>query len=51
MEATSGRYDDVARIGTGPVSDAMEQLGLPRAVLTGWRFISQDQTAAIVGPA
>lgn len=44
-------YAEVARLGTGPVSDAMEQLGLPRAVLTGWRYINQDQTAAIVGPA
>ena len=40
-----------ARLGTGPVSDAMEQLGLPRMVLTGWHYISRDQTAVIVGPA
>jgi regulator of RNase E activity RraA len=41
----------VAQLGTGPVSDAMEQLRLPRSVITGWRYISQDPTAAIVGPA
>jgi regulator of RNase E activity RraA len=51
MESAARRFAEVARFGTGPVSDAMEQLGLPRMVLTGWRFISQDQTAAIVGPA
>jgi regulator of RNase E activity RraA len=40
-----------AQIGTGPVSDAMEQLRLPRSVITGWRYISQDPTTALVGPA
>lgn len=49
--AGAGRYHAVARVGTGPVSDAMEQLGLPRAVLTGWRFVGADATTAIIGPA
>lgn len=51
MESAARRFAEVAQLGTGPVSDAMEQLGLPRMVLTGWRFISREQTAAIVGPA
>jgi 4-hydroxy-4-methyl-2-oxoglutarate aldolase len=41
----------IARIGTGPVSDAMEQLRLPRSVITGWRYIGPDPTATLVGPA
>jgi regulator of RNase E activity RraA len=41
----------VAHIGTGPMSDAMELLGLARAVITDWKFIAQDPTMAIVGPA
>ena len=41
----------VAQIGTGPVSDAMEQLRLPRSVITGWRYIAPDPTATLVGPA
>lgn len=41
----------VAHVGTGPVSDAMELLGLPRSVITEWRFIAQDPTKAVVGPA
>ncbi|MFN8542383.1 MAG: RraA family protein [Thermomicrobiales bacterium] len=45
------RSPAVAQIGTGPVSDAMEQLRLPRSVITGWRYINPDPTAALIGPA
>jgi regulator of RNase E activity RraA len=41
----------VARLGTGPISDAMEGLRLPRAVVTGWHFVSAEPTVALVGPA
>jgi regulator of RNase E activity RraA len=41
----------VAQVGTGPVSDAMELLGLPRSVITDWHFVAKDPTHAIVGPA
>lgn len=40
-----------ARLGTGPISDAMEQLRLPRAVVTGLRFVTADPLTALVGPA
>ncbi|MFN8541043.1 MAG: hypothetical protein U0232_26620 [Thermomicrobiales bacterium] len=45
------RSPAVAQIGTGPVSDAMEQLQLPRSVITGWRYINPDPTATLIGPA
>ena len=45
------RLDAAARLGTGPSSDAMEGLRLPRAVVTGWRFVTADPLTAIVGPA
>lgn len=51
MEALRGREAAVDAIGTGPISDAMELLRLPRAVITGWAFVAADPLAAIVGPA
>jgi regulator of RNase E activity RraA len=51
MDDPSRRFAELASIGTGPVSDAMELLRLPRAVITGWRFLTQDPLKAIVGPA
>jgi 4-hydroxy-4-methyl-2-oxoglutarate aldolase len=42
---------DAAHFGTGPVSDAMELLGLPRSVITDWRYVSSEPSRAIVGPA
>ncbi len=40
-----------APLGTGPISDAMEQLQLPRTVITGWHFVTADPLVALVGPA
>ena len=51
MDALRGRIAEIARIGTGPISDAMELLWLPRAVVTGWQFVAAEPLAAIVGPA
>jgi 4-hydroxy-4-methyl-2-oxoglutarate aldolase len=45
------RFDAVARLGTGPISDAMEGLRLPRAVITGWCYVTADPFTALVGPA
>lgn len=45
------RLAAAARLGTGPISDAMEGLRLPRAVVTGWRFVTDDPLTALVGPA
>ena len=47
----SARCKAVAHIGTGPISDSMELLGLPRSVIVDWKFITKDPTQAIVGPA
>lgn len=46
-----GRLAAAAHLGTGPISDAMEQLRLPRAVVTGLRFVTADPLTALVGPA
>lgn len=51
MEALSGRVAEIARIGTGPISDAMELLRLPRAVVTGWHYVTAEPLVALVGPA
>lgn len=45
------RLDAAARLGSGPISDAMEGLRLPRAVVTGWRYVTADPFTALVGPA
>ena len=45
------RLAAVARLGTGPISDAMEQLHLPRGVVTGLRFVTADPFTALCGPA
>jgi 4-hydroxy-4-methyl-2-oxoglutarate aldolase len=49
MEDLTRRIAEIA--GTGPISDAMEMLGLPRGVITGWRLVSEDPASAIIGPA
>jgi len=41
----------VKHLGTGPISDAMEQLGMPRKVITGLTLVSNDPLCAFVGPA
>jgi 4-hydroxy-4-methyl-2-oxoglutarate aldolase len=51
MEILRGRVEEIARIGTGPISDAMDLLRLPRRVITGWQFVASEPLAAIVGPA
>lgn len=51
MEDLRDRITAAARLGTGPISDAMEGLRLPRAVVTGWRFVTPDPLLALVGPA
>jgi 4-hydroxy-4-methyl-2-oxoglutarate aldolase len=43
--------EEAATAGTGPISDAMEGLGLPRRVVTGLRLVSDDPHRTIVGPA
>ncbi|KAB0266800.1 RraA family protein [Microvirga brassicacearum] len=45
------RCSAMRHLGTGPISDAMEQLGMPRQVVTGMTFVSNDPTMAFVGPA
>lgn len=51
MADLAARCAEVARLGTGPVSDAMELLRLPRAAIVGWRYLAPDPTIALVGPA
>lgn len=51
MDDLSQLLEQAARVGTGPVSDSMEKLGLPRGVVTGMRLISDDPRRKIVGPA
>lgn len=41
----------VAHLGTGPISDAMELLGMPRKVVVGMTLVSEDPTHSFVGPA
>lgn len=41
----------VAHLGTGPISDAMELLGMPRMVVVGMTLVSEDPTRSFVGPA
>ena len=45
------RCAEVRHLGTGPISDAMELMELPRAVSTAWTFVAKDQAVAVVGPA
>lgn len=45
------RCEAVAFLGTGPISDAMELLGLPRRVILGMELVSADQGRSVVGPA
>ncbi|GGE36587.1 methyltransferase [Agaricicola taiwanensis] len=45
------RCAEARHIGTGPVSDAMEQLGLRRAVVTDWRYVNREPGTALVGTA
>lgn len=51
MDSQRDRIAAVTRLGTGPLSDAMEQLRLPRTVVTGWRFVTADPLQALVGSA
>lgn len=41
----------VEHLGTGPISDAMELLGMPRKVIIGLILVSNDPVRAFVGPA
>lgn len=45
------RCAEMADVGTGPISDAMEGMRLRRTVINGMQFVSQDPTACLVGPA
>jgi regulator of RNase E activity RraA len=45
------RCAEVADLGTGPISDAMENMMLRRSVITGMQFIGPDPTGTLVGPA
>lgn len=45
------RCQEVAELGTGPISDAMELLGMPRKVITGMVLVSDDPTRTFIGPA
>ena len=50
-ESIAERCRAAVAVGSGPISDAMELLGLPRAVITGWHYVAEDPTQAMVGPA
>lgn len=41
----------VQHLGTGPISDAMELLGMPRRIITGLVLVSDDPLRTFVGPA
>lgn len=45
------RCAQVADLGTGPISDAMEGMKLRRSVIVGMQFVAQEPTATLVGPA
>jgi regulator of RNase E activity RraA len=45
------RCAEVQHLGTGPISDAMELMGLPRTVSTRWTYVTKERTTAVVGPA
>lgn len=45
------RCEAVSHLGTGPISDAMELLKMPRMVVTGMTLLSNDPTRSFVGPA
>lgn len=51
MDASRRLIEACAQAGTGPISDAMESLGLPRRVVTGLRLVSDDPHRTLVGPA
>lgn len=42
---------ELEAVGTGPVSDAMELMGLRRTVITGMNLVCDDPLRVIMGPA
>jgi len=45
------RCGEVRGLGTGPIGDAMELLGMARKVITGLVLVSDDPVRTVVGPA